>query len=162
MNRFLMTLAASTFLAGAAFAAGPGPDSAGGPHRMHGPGGHDKAMMEILTPEQKAKLESARDGLRKARDEVMASLTPEQKTKLDAAHKPMRERMEKRRAEFEKILTPEQKTELDKARGGKTPDQMTDAERETFRTAMKKVMDGLSPEQKEKMRDLRKEGHRRG
>ncbi|KJV11087.1 hypothetical protein VZ95_00725 [Elstera litoralis] len=157
MNRFLMTLAATTILAGAAFAAGPGPD--GGPHRH---GGHDKAMMEILTPEQKAKLESARDGMHKARAEVMASLTPEQKTKLDAAQKPMRERMEKMRGAMESILTPEQKAELDKARGGKTPDQMTQAERETFRTTMKKVMDGLSPEQKEKMRELRKEGHRRG
>lgn len=162
MNRFLMTLAASTLLATAAFAAGHGPDGQGGHHRMYGPGGHDKAMQEILTPEQKAKLDAARDGMRKARADVMASLTPEQKAKLDAAHKPMRERMEQRRAEFEKILTPDQKAELDKARGGKTPDQMSDAERETFRTAMKKVMEGLSPEQKEKMRALRKEGHRRG
>ncbi|MFY8105270.1 MAG: hypothetical protein ACOVKO_00025 [Elstera sp.] len=159
MNRFLMTLAASTLLAGTAFAAGPGPDGA---HRMHGFRGHDRAMQEILTPEQKAKLDTARDSYQKARQDVMASLTPEQKTKLDAAHKPMRERMEKRRAAMESILTPDQKAELDKARGGKTPDQMTEAERETFRTTMKKVIDGLSPEQKEKMRELRKEGRRHG
>ncbi len=151
MNRFLMILATSALLASTAFAAGPRPE-----------GASDKAMLEILTPEQKAKLDTARDSYQKARQDVMDSLTPVQKAKLDAAHKPMRERMEKRRAAMDSILTPDQKAELDKARGGKTRDQMTGAEREAFRTTMKKVMDGLSPEQKTKMQELRKEGRHHG
>ncbi len=158
MKRFLTALAATTLLATAALAAGPGDH----PGPRHGFGGPHKALNEILTPEQKAKLESARDQLRKTHDEVMASLTPDQKAKLDAAQKPMRDRMEQRRAALDSVLTPEQKAELDKARGGKTPDQMTSAERETFRTTMKKVMDSLTPEQKEKLRALHKDGRGRG
>jgi Spy/CpxP family protein refolding chaperone len=151
MNRFLMILATSALLASTAFAAGHRPE-----------GAPDRAMLEILTPEQKAKLDTARDTYQKAREDVMASLTPEQKTKLDAAHKPMRERMEKHRAAMDSVLTPDQKADLDKARGGKTPDQMTKAEREAFRTTTKKVMESLTPEQKDKMRDLRKEGRHHG
>lgn len=158
MKRFLTALAATALLTTAAFAAGPGDH----PGPRHAFGGHHKALNEILTPDQKAKLDAARDQMRKTRDEVMASLTPDQKAKLDAAHKPMRERMEQRRAAFESVLTPEQKAEVDKARGGKTPDQMTQAERETFRATMKKVMDSLTPDQKEKLRALHKDGRGRG
>ncbi|GFZ93385.1 hypothetical protein GCM10011497_24340 [Elstera cyanobacteriorum] len=171
MKRFLTALAATTMLATAALAQAPAPASPGQPAPHHaaqhgGPRGefhaYRKAMDEVLTPEQKAKLEAARSDMRKAHDAVMASLTPDQKAKLDAARKPMHDRMEQRRADFEKILTPEQKAELDKARGGKTREQMTSAERDTFRAAMKKVMDGLTPDQKEKLRALHKDGHGRG
>lgn len=171
MKRFLTALAATTLLATAALAQTPAaPATSGqpaapaahhaGPHRDFG--GYHKALNDILTPEQKAKMDGARDQMRKTHDEVMASLTPDQKAKLDAARKPMHDRMEQRRAEFEKILTPEQKAELDKARGGKTREQMTSAERDSFRAAMKKVMENLTPDQKEKLRALHKDGHGRG
>jgi Spy/CpxP family protein refolding chaperone len=141
-------------------------------------------IREVLTPEQKQKLEALREEREERREECLAhalanlkdlDVTDEEMTKIGEIRKEYNSRMEKSVKELAGLLTDEQKKARDEAlKAGKKPSefiaalQLTGEQKEKIATVgkelatlvreeLEKIRDVLNDGQNEKIQDLRTE-----